>query len=409
MIEVLTALENEDDYNIFRKVVKKALTDNELKKVMDAIDRYYRYKVGTEIEWDTFATWFFVQNPSIVGDQKTSYELIFKKLQAASGSKIAADIVDTFLKRHYAERIAFLSMEVAEGKKNDLSDIQTEFDKYVHSSGEANRYESQRVTGDLEELFGTFITGTGLTWRLNALNQSLGPLRMSNLVFIAARPEVGKTTLICSEITHMAPQLPKEKRILYFTNEESGPRVKARLVSSALGIDAPTIRKDYRTHQAMYEAYMDGDPDKIEVIHDANLHINDMEYWLSQYDVGLIVIDQLRKVRGLESVEGVKRLERLFQMVRGWSDTYAPVITVGQLGDEAEGKQYPTMSHVYESRTAIQGECDAIVLLGMMEGTIPAETRFINVVKNKLPTPGDISLRHGKHELLIMPEIGRYV
>lgn len=410
MIEVLTVLETEQDYLRYRDAVVKNCSDRDLKKVLDMVDRFYRYKVGTEIDWSTFATWFFVQNPSIVDDKKVLFEGIFTKAASASGSRIATDILDTYLSRHYAERIAFQSMEVAEGKKNDLTGVQIEFDDYMVASGQANRVETQFVTEELEELLEDF-TGlnAGLTWRLNAFNESLGPLRISNIALFAGRPESGKTTLMCSEATHMAQQLTGDQKVLYFSNEEAGKRVKARLYSSALGVDVPTLLNDPPTAVAQYEMLMGGDKDRIMVMHKADLHIKDIEYWLNHHDVALICIDQLRKVRGFEEDDGYKRLERLFQHARGWSDEYAPVMTVGQLDGQADNEQYPPMSRLYESKTGVQGEVDVIVNIGQISGTPQPNTRWLNIVKNKLPTPGDPSLRHGKHEVLIMPDIGRYV
>jgi len=60
----------------------------------------------------------------------------------------------------------------------------------------------------------------------------------------------------------------------------------------------------------------------------------------------------------------VQRLTMIFQQGREWAKEYAPVIAVHQLDGGAEGMQYPTMDHLYMSKTGLQGEADAIIMLG---------------------------------------------
>ena len=407
MHEVLSVLETRDDYSKYRELVHKHTSDPDVKRVIENLDLYWKSITDDELDWHQFNTWFFVKNPLIQSGKQAVFTAMFNDL--ASSTAIKKALIETYLERYHAERIAFLAMEVAEGKKPDLSDVRTEFDTYMTTSGKLEEIEAQANTEDLDTILDAVSPGSGLKWRLPCLNESLGDLRQSNFCLFAARPEVGKTALMCSELTYMTPQLDSDQITLYFTNEEGARPLKARLYSSLLGVDLATLQSDRLRYAAEYEKALGGDRNRILIIDKHNLHVNDIEYWLMKTNPGLICIDQLRKVRGFDDMKGIQRLERLFQTAREWSKEAAPLLTVSQLDNQAEGKQYPTMDMLYESKTAVQGECDVIINIGAVPGSVPTYARWLNIVKNKMPTPGNPTLRHAQHEVLLKPDIARYV
>lgn len=408
MLEALGVFDTQDDYSKYKDIITKSLNDFDLERIAENVGKYYKETGLPEIDWSAFSTWFFINNPLVTAEKRTLFEGIFKQLEDLDTS-LKSSLIDACLKRYHAERIAFLAMEVAEARKTDLAPVQTELDSYTVNSGKANDMSVDVCTNDLDDLLTTVSHGSGLNWRLNALNESLGELHKGRMCLFAARPEVGKTTLLASECTFMAQQLPPEKKVLYFTNEEDRESVNIRLWCSLLGVDLATLKANRLHFIAEHDKLLHGDRNKIIVIGKWDMSVHDIEYWLKNTDVGLIVIDQLRKVRGFDEIKGgIQRLERVFQTAREWSKEYAPVLTVSQLDAEAENEQFPSMSRLYESKTAVQGECDVIVNIGQVDGSVPEHARWLNVVKNKLPTPMVASLRHGKHEVLIDPEIARY-
>jgi replicative DNA helicase len=387
--------------------VYKHTSDPDVKRIIENLDQFWLSTTDNTVDWMQFETWFIVKNPMIQSGKQALYHAIFVDL--AGSIAVKKSLVETYLERYHAERIAFLAMEVAEGKKRDLADVRTEFETYMVTSGKIEELDNQANTEDLSAILDSVAPGSGLKWRLEAFNESLGDLRKANFCLFAARPEVGKTALMCSELTFMTPQLPSDKIALYFTNEEGARPLKARLYSSLLGVDLRTLESDRLLYHKEYTKALGGDPNRILIIDKHNLHVNDIEYWMGKTNAGIICIDQLRKVRGFDDMSGINRLERLFQQAREWSKEVAPVLTVSQLDNQAEGMQYPTMDMLYESKTAVQGECDVIVNIGAVPGSVPKYARWLNIVKNKMPTPGNPSLRHARHEVLLQPDIARYV
>ena len=81
---------------------------------------------------------------------------------------------------------------------------------------------------------------------------------------------------------------------------------------------------------------------------------------------------------------------------------------MSQLGDNADNIAYPGVNTLYESRTAAQGETDAIINIGWVNGSIPTNARYLNIVRNKLPHPGDPDRRLGKYECLLNSDKARF-
>ena len=265
MIEILAALETKEDYSKYIDIVYKHNTDNDITRILKTIDIYYSNNIGTEIEWTTFSTYFFVKNPMIKEEKKAIFDSIFTKLDKTS-STLKSELVSIFLERYHAERIAVLAMEVAEGKpKATLSNVEVELDTYTAESGGVKEMGAEENKKDLHELLTTVSHGSGLNWRLTALNESLGEIRKNDFIMFGGRPDSGKSTMLCSEGGYMAQQLEEGKRLLYFTNEEGGDDIKLRLITSVLGVTLSDLQSDPLTHWDSYVKIMGGDKDKIKV------------------------------------------------------------------------------------------------------------------------------------------------
>jgi hypothetical protein len=89
---------------------------------------------------------------------------------------------------------------------------------------------------------------------------------------------------------------------------------------------------------------------------------------------------------------------------------YAPAIGVFQADGSAEGQKWLTMDHVANVKTAAQAEGDWILGIGKTHAQEAEYLRYLNISKNKLAGDEDSinSLRHGRTEVLIQPEMARY-
>jgi len=265
------------------------------------------------------------------------------------------------------------------------------------------------ITTDLEELVKATVGSSGLNWRLPELNRMYGPLRQGDLMIVAARPETGKTTLLASEVSHMAEQLPDDRPVLWLCNEEDGKRIQLRVYQASLGITREDLLKNTAKNKKLLEDNL-GNLEKIRVCFNPYLTIKHVEAVCKEVNPGLIIIDQLDKVHGFKAERKDLEYKALYQWARVLSNRYGPTLVVCQADGTAEGQRWLTQHQLDGSKTAKQGEADAIMMIGKDNDPAFEFDRFIHAPKNKL-SGGPLSIeamRHGRIEVKIKPEIARY-
>ena len=72
-------------------------------------------------------------------------------------------------------------------------------------------------------------------WRSDELNKTIGPLYPGLFVVMTGRPEAAKTTMMCSELTHLLETSDDpEAEIIVFNNESHGDVLRLRLMCAAI-------------------------------------------------------------------------------------------------------------------------------------------------------------------------------
>jgi len=266
---------------------------------------------------------------------------------------------------------------------------------------------------NIDAIMDSVLRKHGLKWRLQCMQDNIGPIDRGDFIIVGARPDSGKTTFLASEVTYMGAQLAPDQQVLWFNNEEDGERVKSRIVQAATGLSLYDIETDRKKAMEEYEHVM-GRIDRVKLFDKATLSVRDIQEALDRYQAGLIVFDQLRKVKGFNKESNsndVIRLELLYNQGREWAKEHAPVITVHQASSAAEGVLYPSMDMLHQSQTGIQGEADLIIMIGRSYEQGYQNVRGISVPKNKLPPQmltGHRVNRNMQQEVIIEPEIARF-
>jgi replicative DNA helicase len=258
---------------------------------------------------------------------------------------------------------------------------------------------------DLDSLYQSQIASPGLRWRTNWLNQSLGSLRLGDFGFIYARPEVGKTTFLANEISHMVGQ--SDGNVLWFNNEEQSQKVAIRCYQAYFGITTKELFANVDKYKAKYQEEVG---DKIQIFDlDDSSSTHRIESIVAANNPSLIIIDQLDKVRGFKADRHDLQMKSLYQWAREIAKRHAPVIAVCQAGGSAEGKAWLDMNDVDSSKTAKQGEGDWLMGIGS-EADAMSNSRYLKINKNKLigDKDTDPTQRHGNRAVLIQPDIARF-
>lgn len=333
-------------------------------------------------------------------------EVYLQMLEILEKADVQEDVLHDLLvqikQREVAERLGIAAFDFAEGKK-DLTTIKDIYDSFgkIESSIEEITY----VTDDLDELYAQTVATPGLRWRLGSLNRMLGSLRRGDFGFVFARPETGKTTFLASEVAYFAEQ--SERPLLWINNEEQGNKVMTRLYQASLGVTLDELMGD---RSASKQEYFKRTKGNIRLFDDASIFKRQIEDLCSKYQPGLVVIDQIDKVKGFTGDRDDLKLGAVYQWARELAKEYCPVIGVCQADGTAEGVKWLNMGHVSSAKTSKQAEADFIIGIGKTNEQGMENTRYINISKNKLQgDPGtDSSQRHGFCEVIIEPMYARY-
>jgi replicative DNA helicase len=395
-------------YKKYNKYIdSKFFKDNnpELSKIFLSLCEFHSKYPDKDIGSTELGIFTFLQYPAISNKEKDTITTVLDKLDALVIDEALADeYVKRYTERYRATRLALESLKVSEGQ-SDWESLQTTFSELQ----EANEKDeaSDFVTDNLEEIYETHYKAPGLRWRLNAMNRMLGSLRQGDFGCLFARPETGKTTFLSSEVTFMAAQLPTDRPVIWFNNEQVGAVVKSYLYRSALG---KTIQEIIDKRQESMVEYLKVTNKNIKVVDNPMLAKKDIERICAQYNPGLIIFDQIDKIKGFAADRDDLALGEIYQWARGLASRYCPVIGVSQAGESGANKKYLTMEDMVNAKTSKQAEADWILGIGKLNQEGWEDVRHLHLSKNKLTGDPDTdpTQRHGKCDVLIRAAIARY-
>lgn len=263
----------------------------------------------------------------------------------------------------------------------------------------------ETVTTDLEILASNAVNKPGLRWRLDCLNKSLGSLRKGDFGFIFARPETGKTTFLASESSSMVDSCTSP--IVWFNNEEQGEKVMIRFYQAYFGVALDVLLANVSQYKKLFQTRIG---ERFILVDNAGADWRSIERIIHSVQPSLIIYDQIDKIKGFKADRDDLVYGAIYQWARELSKTYAPTIGVCQADGSAEGQKWLSMANVSNAKTSKQAEADWILGLGKTHEETSEYIRYINLSKNKLMGDKDSipSLRHGRFEVVIQPEIARF-
>lgn len=311
--------------------------------------------------------------------------------------------------RECAAELARKALAVSDGQAapEDLqAAVQSHITEQAELFGEEiSEEESDFANDDLDFLINEQLQGGGIPWRLNSLNRALGSLRKGDFGFVFARPETGKTTFLASELSFMAEHT--DGPIIWFNNEEQDSKVLIRIYQASLGLTQQELMRDPTGNRQEYLRRTGG---RIRLVGDAGLTAQRVERIVKEQSPSLVVFDQIDKIRGFQSDRADLELASIYRWGREIAKGHCPVIGICQAGASGDGKKWLTMNDVDNSKTGKQAEADWILGIGKTYDAGLAGVRYLHLSKNKLSggPDSDPSLRHGRWEVKIRPEIARY-
>jgi len=199
----------------------------------------------------------------------------------------------------------------------------------------------------------------GVPTGFKLLDKMLGGLQKSDLVILAARPGVGKTSLAISLAQNAARKYGK--RVAVFSLEMSNEQLVQRMLSAETGIDSQRLRLGDIHGEEEWHKLMEA----AGALSDAPIFIDDtpavsaMELRTkarriyAEHDLDLIVVDYLQLMQGDRRSENrVQEISAISRGLKGLArELNVPVLALSQLSRAVESRQdkRPILSDLRES------------------------------------------------------------
>ena len=240
------------------------------------------------------------------------------------------------------------------------------------------------------------------------LDQLTTGFQPSDLVVLAARPSVGKTSLALNIAEHASVR--EGKTVGVFSLEMSKDQLVQRLLSSVASIDSQRMRSGY-----LEELDFARIAPAMQALSDAPMYIDDtpsistMELRTkarrlqAEHGLDLLIIDYLQLMQSSSTSRDANRVQEVSEISRGLKglarELKVPVIALSQLSRQPEMRESrePRLSDLRESG-AIEQDADLVLFLwrekekGAEEGDTDGEVINLRLAKHRNGPTGEVKL-----------------
>ncbi|MFH1856260.1 MAG: replicative DNA helicase [Candidatus Omnitrophota bacterium] len=247
----------------------------------------------------------------------------------------------------------------------------------------------------IESLYQKKVRITGLATGFTDLDEMTSGLQASDLIIVAGRPSMGKSSLACNIAEHAA--LYEKKGVAIFSLEMSREQLVQRFLCSHARIDIQKVRSGFLSDSSwiqltaaagkLYEApiFIDDTPG----ISPLELRAKARRLSL-RHDIQLIIVDYLQLMRSSSRVENRQQeISEISQSLKALAkELNIPVIALSQLSRAPERREdfKPRLSDLRESG-AIEQDADVVMLIFRQELYDPKDDNRgiaeINIAKQR--------------------------
>ena len=211
----------------------------------------------------------------------------------------------------------------------------------------------------------------GLSTGLRDLDKKINGLNKGNLLLVAARPAMGKTSFALNIGLNVAKKY--KKTVAFFSLEMSREELAMRLLSSESFVDSQKMATGKLTEEEWVKIGMASSAlsqTDIRVDDNGGITVAEMSAKCRRLDnLGLVIIDYLQLMQGSgygkandNRVQVVSDISRSLKVMA--KDLGVPVICLSQLNRAAEGRsdKRPVLSDLRESGS-IEQDADCVMML----------------------------------------------
>lgn len=257
---------------------------------------------------------------------------------------------------------------------------------------------------------------TGVSTGFTDVDGMLGGLHKSDLIILAARPSMGKTSLAVNIAQNTARKMlrgePNGAAVGVFSLEMSADQLAARILSSAAGVSTTQLANGQMSREqferlvpaaselAELPMYIDDTPQL--TVNALRARARQMK---RQYGIGLIVVDYLQLMHA--PGKGDNRVQEVSEISQGLKtvarELNVPVIALSQLSRAVESRdnKRPQLSDLRESGS-IEQDADLVLFLYREEYYLQRQLGAEESMDEKTQQMRDkLETVRGKTELLI--------
>lgn len=211
---------------------------------------------------------------------------------------------------------------------------------------------------------------TGLSTGLYDLDDITSGLQPSELIVIAGRPSMGKTSFALNVAEHVG--VKEQKGVAIFSMEMSKQQVAQNMLCSHARINAHSLRRGLLPAEEMVKLSR-----AVNVLSEAPIFIDDSSglsalsvkakarRLKAQHDISLVIVDYLQLMEGPPLDSRQQQIAEISRSLKGLAkELGVPVLAVSQLSRAPELREghRPRMSDLRESG-AIEQDADVVLLL----------------------------------------------
>lgn len=274
------------------------------------------------------------------------------------------------------EAIANLAYKSDEDVQAILSQAEANLYSVSESSQQGDMESLESLLGDAFEKM-TYLHQhkdklRGVQTGFKDLDKMTAGLQKSDLIILAARPAMGKSTLAQNIAFNVA--MREKKTVLFFSLEMSNAQVVDRMISEASGVDSWNIRTGNLT-QEDFSKISDamGEMSEIPIKFEDKPGMTVLEMKVKaqreahKAPLGLIIVDYLQLMSGSKNY-GDNRVQEISEISRGLKliarELDVPVIALSQLSRSVESRpdKRPMLSDLRESGS-IEQDADIVMFV----------------------------------------------
>lgn len=251
----------------------------------------------------------------------------------------------------------------------------------------------------LDELHKTAGSLRGVPTGLKSLDNKLSGLQQSNMIVLAARPSVGKTSLALNIAQYAA--VNKKTPVGIFSLETSKEQLADRFLASQADIDAwkiATGNLSPNDFKAIGEAMGELAEAPILIDDTPGISISEMRTKARrmqlEHGIKLLIVDYLQLCRGRNNPESrVQEVSEISQSIKNIArELNIPVLALSQLSRaiEARGEKKPQLSDLRESGS-IEQDADVVMFLYRPDDEDRSSINLL-IAKHRNGPTGEINL-----------------